>query len=258
MSKKTKRVLLASDTHCGASAGLTPKAFDNRRDKWRTMRRKFWREYEKTIDSLGKIDLLIFNGDAIDGPSNTKEAGIGLLHADRNIQVDMAIECIQRIGADKVVMTRGTQYHTGDREDYEDQIADKVGAVAISSREWVEVNGVVFDCKHKIAGSSIPHGAFTSIAKSNLWNALWAEVGLQPRANIFVRSHVHSFSFCGNSQYTAVVTPSLQGYSRYGSLSVERLIDWGLVWFDIEEDGSYKMDYNIVRIQEAKAKVVKI
>ena len=258
MPTETKRVLIASDTHCGAVTGLTPKTFETRSDKWQTMRRKFWREYCRIIDSLGKIDLLIFNGDAIDGPSNTKEAGIGLLYSDRHIQCDMAVECIDRVGANKIVMTRGTQFHTGDREDYEDQIAKSVGALAISSREWVDVNGTIFDCKHKIGASSIPYGSYTAPAKSNINNMVWAEDGTQPRAQIFVRSHTHQFGFCGNSRFTAIVTPSLQGYSRYGSLNVERKIDWGLVWFDVKADGSFKPDWEIVTIQESKTRAVKI
>jgi len=257
MPPKKMRVAVIADLHSGATAGLTPPEFDNRKDKFKPMRQRFWKEYCKSIDSLGKIDILIVNGDAIDGPSNTKEAGIGLLHADRNIQVDMAVASIRRVKANQIYMTRGTQFHVGDREDLEDMIADKVGARDIASRIWVDINGVIFDCKHKIGSSSIPHGSFTPLAKTKMWNLYWAEIGLQPKSDIFIRSHTHQFDYCGTSQYLAVSTPSLQGYSRYGSLNVERVIDWGIIWFDVDIDKTFKMDYNIVRIQEAKAKVWK-
>ncbi len=257
----TKTVLIISDTHCGAISGLTPPNWDGvaPADKWKKVRRDLWNEFVKTVRRIQPVDVLIYNGDLIEGPSNTmKEAGMGLMTTDRIVQTSMAADIIRTVGAEKVVIIKGTAFHEGDREDWSDIVAAEVNADACSGQAWVEVNGIVFDCKHKVGGSNIPHGAFTAAARSRVWNLIANEIGTQPKADIIIRSHLHTFSFCGNSRYLAIVTPGLQGYTRYGSRMVERLVDWGMVWFAVEPGGIYRPDWQIIRPVGMKAKVVKV
>ena len=71
----TKRVVVISEEHCGHLAGLTPPQWqvaykpksDTKRNKWAKLQRDLWGFYEKTIEELQPIDILINNGDAIDG-----------------------------------------------------------------------------------------------------------------------------------------------------------------------------------------------
>ena len=53
-------------------------------------------------------------------------------------------------------MTYGTPYHFGIGEDWEYIVAEKVGAFKIGSQEWPEVNGVIFDFKHKVENTTVP------------------------------------------------------------------------------------------------------
>jgi len=251
-----KRVGFLADSHCGGLTGLTTPEYHGN-DKLSKIRRNLYTEFKRIVRRMQPVDILITAGDLVDG-DNAKEGGIGLITTDRIIQTDIASQIIREVNAQSVVVVKGTQYHVGQKEDWEDIIAREVGAVACSSREWVKVNGVTFDVKHKVAGSSLPYGSFTQTAKSNVWNLIWSEVGMQPRANIFVRAHTHTFGYCGDAQYLAVTLPCLQGYTRFGARNVERLIDWGMAWIDVESDGSYKLDWDIVRIGCQAAKVINL
>lgn len=253
MPKKRRRVLVLSDFHCGSVIGLTPPEFDDKTEPelkpqlW-NMRRIIWNFFADTVDRMGKIDLLIFNGDAIDGKGEAS-GGTELLTADRNIQVEMAIAAINHVGAEKTLMSFGTAYHTGKREDWEDGVADGVGADKISGEDNVNVNGCVINYKHHIGRSSVPHGRHTAVAKAKLWNDIWSQRGEYPEANILIRSHVHYFTYCGGSNWLALTTPALQGYgSKYGERRVDGTVDIGLVIFNIARNGEFTWKPVLLRL----------
>jgi len=214
-----KRVLVVSDFHCGHEAGL-----------W--MGSPLWNKFVELIRGLGKIDICVANGDLIDG-KGPKTGGTELITADRFEQAEMALRVLEFINANVYRLTYGTAYHTGYNEDWEDIIAKRIGAT-IKGHDFFDVNGLVFDVKHKIRGSSIPHGRFSPLARAKLWNLFWNEFHEVPRADIFIRSHVHYLSFCGGKKWLALTTPALQDWgSKYGERECENVIDWGFVYFDI-------------------------
>src|SRR5271157_652517 len=105
-SKKKIRMLVISDLHCGHLAGLTPP------DQWihgtsfYEQQKKTWNFYINTIKELQPIDILICNGDAIDG-KGTKSGGTELITSDRNLQSQMAIECLKQVKAPSNILTYG-------------------------------------------------------------------------------------------------------------------------------------------------------
>jgi hypothetical protein len=212
-----KRVLVMSDTHCGHVVGLTPPEYQLRDgSKYNRIEQEMWGWFSREMVKYKPFDILIFNGDAIDGKGD-RSGGTELLTADRKKQVEMARKVIEETMSKEVCMTYGTPYHTGKEEDWEAVLADKIGA-KIESHGFYSINGCIFDVKHKIGSSTIPHGRFTAIAKDALWNELWSLRGQQERANIIIRSHVHYFAIAGDSYKTAFITPGLQGYgSKFGS-----------------------------------------
>jgi hypothetical protein len=146
-------------------------------------------------------------------------------------------------------LSHNTPYHTGKDEDFEAIIASNVGGT-IEGQLWLEVYGVMFDVKHFVPGSSIPHGRHTSVAKDRLWNLLWADIEQQPRSDILIRSHVHYHSYCGGSNWVAMTTPALQGLGcKFGSRIPSGTVDYGITWFDVYDDGSFSWDTNIILIQ---------
>jgi hypothetical protein len=211
-------------------------------DKLSEIQSEAWRWYVKHVRQYGPYDCVVANGDAIDG-SGKRSGGTELITADREEQCEMAIQCIQqalpaRRKNCKLVMTYGTGYHTGDVEDWENQIARDLGADKIGSHEWIDCGGVIFDFKHHIGTSAIPHGRHTAVNRDALWARLWADRGLVPTADVLVRSHVHYHAYCGDTAMQPslrMTTPALQAMgSKYGSRRCSGIVDFGFVVFETE------------------------
>ena len=254
---KKKRVKAISDPHCGHRVGLTPPKYDPKPSDpkllvWWYVRRALWREYLRMIKPC---DILFVLGDCVDGRGE-KSGSTELLYTDRKVQCAMAAECINMWHAKKIVMVFGTAYHVGDKEDWEEQIADRVKADKIGDEEFVRVDDITFSLKHHISSSGIPHGKGTPIAKDWLWNLVWSLRDEQPLADIFLRGHQHSFDYIGNDSFLGIVLPALQGlWSKFGSRIPSKRVDFGTVWFDVMGD-KFTWDWDIVAIKEQKAKVL--
>jgi len=255
-----KRVIPISDLHCGHRVGLTPPKYrpKNPTTKWDKIQAELWGEYTKLIETYSPVDVLIVNGDSIDGKGD-RSGGTELLVTDRFQQCAMAAEVIKMWKAKHIVMTYGTAYHTGQSEDLEDAIAKEVKAEKIGGHEWIDVNGVVFDVKHFVGSSSVPYGKGTPISKERLNNYLWSEHDEQPKADVIIRSHIHEFNYIGQSNWLALTTPALQGQgSKFGSRKCSGHVDWGIVYFDVEDDGSYTWGWDTVIVESQKAKIIRL
>lgn len=260
-----KRLVVVSDFHCGHRVGLTPPSWrcvqwkeDKYRHSFYQMQKQIWEFYKKTLKSLQPIDTLLVNGDCIDGKGE-RSGGTEIIEPEITGQVEMAIQCIELAKAKKVVMTHGTPYHVGVTSDFENAIASAVNA-HIGGHEWLEIGGVVFDCKHSVSSSIIPHGRTTSIKREKLWNDLWSleEGQEQPRADVLIRSHVHYHEYSGNPNYLAMTTPAMQGFgSKYGTRLCTGVVHVGLVHFDISK-GGYSWQSHILRGEFLKAHPLKL
>jgi hypothetical protein len=230
--------LLSGDWHCGHRAGLTPPEFWNLGDpldKFGLIREAVWSWFAERVERMRPIGTLLLNGDALDGRGEGS-GGRELLTTDRNRQVDIAESVIRFIQPARVRIVKGTPYHVGREEDWEEVLADRVGAT-VGVHEWLERGPLVLDCKHKVGGSSIPHGRLTALSRAALWNSLWAEKEGQPKANFLVRSHVHYHVFCGTAKWTALTLPTLAPWSDFGARQVDGDIDIGFVRLTTTEEG---------------------
>jgi hypothetical protein len=234
--KNMKRVVVISDAHCGHRAGLTPpKGWVNEERDTKVAHHQhiLWDWYVNELEKVKPIDMLVCNGDMIDGKgfrSGSREQ----LTADMNEQVEWAEECIKQAGTMNIKIVFGTGYHVGIEENFEYTLATKLGAES-GNHLWIgskknDDSGNVIDFKHKVGSSSIPHGRHTAIAKDRLWNMLWAARDWQPNANVIVRSHVHYHVFSGDSTSLQIVTPALQlPDTEYGARQLSGLVDVGFI-----------------------------
>lgn len=256
-----KRLLVLADLHCGHRVGLTPPAYQSAipGNKYYQIQVGLWAEYVKKIEALKPIDILVVNGDAVDGKGQ-RSGGTELLTTEMKKQAEMAAECIRYTEAGKVIIVRGTPYHVGESDENEDTVAEKVGAVACGDHEWIDVNGVVFDFKHFVGASSIPHGRFTALAKDKLWNTIWNhEHEQQPDADVLIRSHVHSHHGCFDPYFLGMTTPALQAAgTKFGARKCSGVVHWGFLWFDVFEDGSYAWNRHITVLESQKIKPIKL
>lgn len=249
-----KNIIIISDLHCGHRSGLTPPDWqlpcnvENKEiSKFGKIQKLTWDWFSEEIRKIGKTDLLIINGDSIEG-KGSKSKGTELLGSDMLKQCDMAEKVIGSIKAKKIFMTYGTPYHTGDGEDFEDVIARRVKA-EISDHHFIDVNGVIFDIKHKVGSSSVPHGRHTPIAREALWNDLWSlSENSQPNSDIIIRSHVHYFSYCGSDRKLAITTPALQSFgSKFGARQCSGVVNIGFIQFKIHDNGDYEWKPHILK-----------
>jgi hypothetical protein len=263
---KRKRVLAIGDLHCGHHFGLTPPEWQESPKKPRgKLQSLYWDFYAEGVRRLRKhtaIDLLIVNGDAVDGPGK-RSGSREQLTTDMLEQVEMALDCIKIVKPKQVVLTFGTPYHVGSDNRTETLLAQWIRKeldvpVKIGSHESINVNGLMFDCKHKIGGSTIPHGRHTAGARTVLWNMVWAKRGQRPMADVFLRSHVHYHVYEGDPTFLAMTLPALQGLGdEYGSTQCEGMVDFGLVWFDVISRHEWTWNSKILSWSQIPEKVVK-
>jgi len=205
-----KRVLVISDEHCGHDLGLTHPSddFDDGTTHY-LVRRTIWEWYQPLVKRL-KPHIVIVNGDAIDGDGK-KSGGTEQLTTDRLKQCKMAVKTLKtNPGKPKFFMSYGTGYHTGDDEDFEDIVAELIGAEKIGAEDTIDVNGLLINYRHHIGRSGIPHGRHTAVAKERLWNLMWAERGEYPKADVIIRSHVHYYDHFVGFGWLGITSPALQ------------------------------------------------
>lgn len=266
-----KRIIVISDPHCGHVAGLTPpdwqiaetKNSHTKRNKWARLQRELWEQYKLLLHKWGPFDRGFSLGDMIDG-KGLRSGSTELITADREEQCDMAVQVHNEVRLHahrgfKWIGVYGTPYHTGNGEDWENIVADRAGFHKIGAHEWVDINGIIFDLKHFVSSSIIPHGRHTSIARDRLWNILWNERGLTPRANVILRGHVHYLNFCGGPDWLALTVPALQGMgSKFGSRVCTGLVDWGFFIADIDKHGHLDWHAPTIQIEAQKTEALKL
>lgn len=261
---RRRTYVLTGDAHCGHIAGLTPPQWWlGEGSKTGQIQRELWGYFMKWAEQFKGVDGFIHNGDAIDG-KGPRSGGTELLTCDRNEQCRMAVEAFRQFGAKQYLLSYGTPYHVGSEEDFEVNIARELGC-EIHGTHYLKPEGsdVHVHLKHKVGASTIPHGRHTPTAKAKLWLDMWHESQDWPKADMIVRSHVHYFDFCGGADWIAMTLPALCGAaSKYGSRQCDGLVDFGIVWFEIDEKGELRFDHRhnveTVRVRTTKPSVTTI
>ena len=266
--KRDFRMVVISDLHCGHFSGLTPPDFQGKfivddiakHNKLIGIQKGMWDFFTTEIDQLKRerdIDICVCNGDAIDG-SGWRSGGTELITTDRNKQVAMAKAAIEYIGAEDNKIVAGTAYHTGDVEDFEETLAEQVKG-KFENHAYLNINNKVFDIRHHIGSSSVPHGRFSPIAKEAVWAKLWSESDLIPKpVHFLIRSHVHYYTYVEDHKMCAMTTPALQGFgSKFGSRRCNGIPTVGFLSFDIKTNGNVIMRKHFadLTLQKAKATI---
>lgn len=247
------RIAVIADTHCGSVVGLTPPGYGDERCAAATG--ALWNWYRQTVKQIGKVTHVFCLGDLIDGRQE-RDGSTGLYRVDRNEQTDMAIECLRQFaGKPKMYMVRGTPYHTGAVESFEDRIAEHFNAV-IDNRLFVSIEGTVFDLRHNIGNSVLPHTRSTALMRERLLNELWSrrEDG-QHKADCTLRAHTHYHIYAGDTSGVAISCPCLQlAGSRFGGLKCSGIIDTGLLVIDVKGE-SFTWQAHLAKLPAAKAQL---
>ena len=247
---KTVNILAISDKHCGHLVGLTPPEWQipysptsrSQRSKFARVQHEVWDWFVSTTKLIGKVDYVFDMGDNIDGDGG-RSGGSELITTDRDEQSDMAVACNSQIKTDKGVMVYGTPYHTGNKEDYETQIARELGW-KIGSHEQPTIAGKTFDLKHKVGSSKKKELRYTGIANEIVANREWAQAGQQKLADCVIRGHVHYFKYVRDEDSIGFTMPAMQGYgSKFGARQCSGRVNIGLVHIQISNGEIYINEY---------------
>ena len=248
-----------SDVHGGHRAGLTPAGYQDALDGafpfFARLQRETWKWFADEVDALKPFHAAAWVGDMIDGRGE-KSGGTELITPDRNTQLNIAESVVGYVGAETNRFVRGTGYHTGNVEDFEDNLASRFDA-KISDQAWIRKHGVTFHLKHHIGSTSTPYGKGTPLMKDMLWSLLWAEMEAQPKANIFLRGHTHRYLGIDDVGPRGEIRqgyclPALQAAAtKFGARRCSGIVHFGFMHFDIYPDGRVIWAKHILNILSA-------
>lgn len=264
-----KRVLIVSDLHSGHLVGLTDpedqlkpiKNCSPEYEKLRAMQQQCYSWWKDNIHKYGPFDVILPNGDLIDGRGE-RSGGSELITTNRERQCEMSVKTLRVKGIMKrdtrVYMTRGTSYHTGESEDWENKIAGDLEA-DIKDEQFLNIEGVKFNLKHHVGSSSNPSTRYGAVAREQVWNVLKVHEGyLSDPPDIVIRSHVHYHVAVSDPMFLGMTTPALQGpATKYGGRRCSGIVHFGFVIFECN-NGSYTWKLIIAKIPALRTQYTKV
>jgi len=246
----SKRVVLMSDLHtCGLTALTT--------DPQNKTQEQVLSRYNETITHFGKKpDALIVNGDAVEGPFPDIHDST---QNDMAVQVSQAVDLIAMWEPKETWIISGTPRHTGQSQMWEKQIAaqlNRQGDKALfRTKGKIVFNGWFrFECRHKIGGSSIPHGRATAPLRAKVWNILGAALKSADTGeaahwpDLIAFAHVHYYQYHEDAFGRVVTLPSWQAHgSRYPDEACDGHVDLGAAQMVIPADAGGRFEWDHIR-----------
>ena len=247
-----KRLFVGSDPHCGHRAGLThPNYWEPKKTAWGKTERECWEFYKKELDLLKPFDAALWAADLIAGDGR-KNKGIEMITTDRVQQAVMAADAMDCVEAPIIRCCYGTRYHTGQSENWEDivikELLLKKREATIENHYFGNLYGKEINVRHKIANTSLEQSEYTALVKEFLVNRRWWLRGVQPRADILIRGHVHRYDHLDHDDRHGFICPSLQGLGDdYGERECSGIVDFGFIYIDVYPGGRIEWGKRIMR-----------
>jgi hypothetical protein len=260
-----KRILFLSDPHCGHRQGLTPPAWHQNSDH-----EKWWNRYVNSIEPLKPIHRLVLMGDMIDGEGKYHN-GVDSLYTSFPDQLQIAQEVVEAVETqEKIIVVGGTEAHTGRGQNLERTLADllnntgKYRSVEFTEGADIVLGSYIINVQHFAPPSQNPYGSHTGparVAVTDLLETLvWAREYFEERYGLeskdvkqffHIRGHTHRYGLAETSIYFAMTLPSLQVSSQYGKKQFSSYTDWGIVYFDFDDE-KVTWEKNIIRLNFRK------
>lgn len=238
------RVLVLSDLHVFSNVGLClPEVYDVDSKLLyvsNAVQKHYFEQWCNMIRRVGKVDILILNGDLVEG-ENFKERGLGVVSTNMHTQSVVAATLIKMIDAKVIYVSNGSKYHTGQTSS-DQTVCDMVDGIWVGDHHFLTVEGIVIHFRHKSGHSSIPYSRYTSGRREAL-----IQKAQGTNVDIYIRSHTHHFGFSGDSNDITVNTPCWKGLDHYINQGSQEMPDNGYVFFDID-GANYKWDYHIFKV----------
>ena len=247
-----KRVLVVSDLHVGSIYGLLPPGFvtsEGREINLNSGQKYLWQCWEHASKTIGSVDAMVINGDAIDGLQQAQtgsELCLPLLE-DQSEAAYVTLDMMQRaVGLPRLFTIQGTEYHDSKAGREMEVISQRLGAEKYSGigvgrycKEALdlEIGGAILNFSH---GTSVASGLYraTPPDREAVWSALAGKQGKAPKADVVCRSHAHIFVHVEHPSKHALICPCWQLQTRFMRRhSIYRMLpDIGYVVIEIDTE----------------------
>ena len=266
------RILVISDLHVGSTTAVcSPKPIISDQNTYHVPNEvqrvlfKAWKDMIKEATRQGGIDLLVINGECVDG-ANVKQVGQQSWSTNVDDQMNDAKKLIDMIPYKQVMILRGSNYHDQiDATNIEEIMASKLrdvlpykaygGEGKTDYFAYVEIHGKIFNFTHHIGFSRQETNRANAMARE--MKAMHFQHDTLGRADVFIRSHVHYLVHVEFSNTHGVITPCWKYPDAHlfrGGLA-GTTPDIGAVWFDVFKNGDIDFDKFIADVG-LKANVV--
>lgn len=213
--KPPRTIVFLNDLHAGSYYGLWPR--DRLPRGGHSGPRYLLRCWEQLLAEWPeKVDLLILNGDLIDGPQK-KSAGTGVFAVSDKEQVEGAIELLEAWTKRARVTLRcwGTPYHEG----HTDPLFALDLALGIrESRQMFDLDlgsGILNIAHHPMGGAALYQGTTTD--REALWSTIAGATKRTLTPRWIVRAHHHHFMVQETEHKTVVKSPCWQLATPYAT-----------------------------------------
>jgi predicted Zn-dependent protease with MMP-like domain len=214
-----KRILIASDMHCGNYWGLTPPEWQV--DTYRPIQQKLWEFWEEVTKD--PYDIAILNGDLIDGLIDSAEH----VTAAREEQLKIAVTAINKIKTNRLYIVEGTPAHVSGEASFE-RLLGKLLGVEAHPYLRLDVEGTRIHVRHVLGSGATP---YSSAIRKEAVRQVWIDEsnGIDP-PHVVIRSHVHYYHIDQDERVMGIVVPALQlPFSIYGRTRRTWKYDVGVV-----------------------------
>jgi hypothetical protein len=207
--KTAIKILLISDLHCGSLYAIKHPNYGDLTNE----QKYIFNEWQEMIKREGKIDYLYIGGDIVDGIGRAED-GKYEWTTDISKQIDCAIDLVNMIDYDKLLVVYGTPYHVDEGLNADEEFAKRIGANAMGWELNFKPQGFndIFHMAHKV-GVSAGYYRTTPIAKELVY-ALLNEKELHKYTGI-IRSHAHYFVSVSFTSHFGLITPCWQTRTPY-------------------------------------------
>lgn len=225
-----KRIFVTGDLHSGSIFGLLPPGYEraDKQGKGYLGRSFLWKQFQKCCKDSAGCDVVIVNGDVIDGKQEAqRQTEMNLAGIDE--QINAAEEVLRQLKPAKNAkwyFTQGSEYHDQKGCPAVEELASRFNAVKPTpadnfgggARSWevldLDVEGVILNVQHTISVSS---GFYRTTAydREGVWSALAGKAGKVPKADCVIRSHAHMFVHVEHESKHIVGVPCWELQTRF-------------------------------------------
>jgi hypothetical protein len=248
----SQRVLVIGDTHVGSDVALSPEELilaSKNRILANEVQLAILQEFYDMIDDVGTVDLLILNGDLVEG-TNYYGEGLGCVTTNMDMQAEVAIDLLSEIKFRKVVGCPGTKYHVKCNPNLDKKVIEGLGGVCMNEISMqIEQTRIYANHRTPVRMSKWETRS-QSIAQDLLLNELNSmDFG---HYDIICKSHVHYYVALDQGTSVGFVCPCWKGRDEFAKNSTNPFAfnpSIGYVMFDIEDDGSFSWTKSVKHLK---------